>query len=72
MCSSDLDFPDRCVSTRHQLRDNRFVANGRAAVFLLHTTATHLVGNRYEAERTPVLLAGDTRENEIQDVFGTT
>jgi hypothetical protein len=31
-----------------------------------------LVGNRYRAERTPLLLAGDTRENEIQDVFTTT
>ncbi|MCX2728109.1 right-handed parallel beta-helix repeat-containing protein [Thermomicrobium sp. 4228-Ro] len=69
---ANRDFPDRSVSTGHQLRDNRFVANGRAAVFLLHTTATRLSGNRYEAERTPVLLAGDTRENEIQDVFGTT
>jgi parallel beta-helix repeat protein len=69
---ANRDFPDRCVSTGHELRDNCFAANGRAAVFLLHTTRTRLVGNRYRAERTPLLLAGDTRENEIQDVFTTT
>ena len=69
---TNRDFPDRCVSTGHELRGNRFVANSRAAVFLLHTTATRLVENRYETERTPVLLAGDSRENDIQDVFRTT
>ncbi|MCX7623604.1 MAG: right-handed parallel beta-helix repeat-containing protein [Thermomicrobium sp.] len=66
---ANRDFPDRCVSTGHELRGNRFVANGRAAVFLLHTTGTRLAANRYEQEKIPVLLAGDTRDNDIQDVF---
>jgi parallel beta-helix repeat protein len=68
---ANRDFPDRCVSLGHELTGNRFVANGRAAVFLLHTTGTRLTGNRYQAQPTPVLLAGDSRDNDIQDVFAT-
>ncbi|MDW8060720.1 MAG: right-handed parallel beta-helix repeat-containing protein [Thermomicrobium sp.] len=61
------DFPDRCVSTGHELRENRFVRNGQCAVFLLHTTATRLVGNRYRGERHPWLVAGASSANEFLD-----
>ncbi len=64
---ANRDFPDRCVSTGHELCGNRFVANGRAAVSLLHTTRTRLCENRYEGERLPVLLAGDSTGNAVLD-----
>ncbi len=65
---ANRDFPDRCVSTGHELRDNRFVSNGQCAVYLLHTTGTRLEGNRYRAERQPWLVDGTSAENTLCDI----
>lgn len=65
---ANRDFPDRCVSTSHELRDNHFVSNGQCAAYLLHTTGTRLEGNRYRAERQPWLIDGASVENMLLDV----
>ncbi|MCM8747423.1 right-handed parallel beta-helix repeat-containing protein [Thermomicrobium sp. CFH 73360] len=65
---ANRDFPDRCVSTSHELRDNHFISNGQCAVYLLHTTGTRLEGNRYCAECEPWRIDGASAENVLLDM----
>lgn len=62
----NTDFPNRCSSTEHELTANDFVRNGAAAVYLLHTTKTRLVKNRYRGESHRWLIAGESSDLELE------